>query len=493
MSELHNNFGLYNLTLVVSTGINGGGEGGGYIAVPFAFIDSEPTLSVVPDPTINTTIYYVSDSDGDDSNDGLSTENPKKTISAGQTLLNSTGGDVRLLLKRGDSFQDQNFDFLNTNSPSGEAPVVIGAYGTGNRPIVMPPSGEAGVEMIRPILYSNWAITDIDFYCYLRDPNNGSYVSGITNGSNGLLLLQGADNFKLYNCAFRYFTTALNIQDFDDVGFVNGIAISGCDILNSYLESGHANGIFLAGGNGLFDWIVLDDCIIDYNGWDGDVPDGKTIFEHNIYVQNSPSFASGLVVMRNCISTRASSHGVQLRPGGIVRDCFFAQNALGILIGGGDTPVPGGVSGVIHDNVIIMGTDIEEQPRGIGVDVENIKSAIINGSEYQTYCDISGNIVANVEDSGVNNLAIESGSNGASVFYQNNKEYAWSTIPPLEDEASNLIQGTFANPDINLATFDAAQGGPGTEANFYTNMRARATGYSLNDILSYFRSGYELS
>ncbi|MEO0587339.1 MAG: right-handed parallel beta-helix repeat-containing protein, partial [Planctomycetota bacterium] len=55
-------------------------------------------------------------------------------------------------------------------------------------------------------------------------------------------------------------------------------------------------------------------------------------FNHNIYVQSSGRDC----VVRNNIITRGSSHGLQLRPGGVIEDNVFLRNATGVYAGRGD-------------------------------------------------------------------------------------------------------------------------------------------------------------
>ncbi len=81
----------------------------------------------------HSVVYYFSTS-GDDAHDGLSENRPKKSLIHVPALL-SPGTSV--LLKRGDAwYEDQlqwNFD-SKPGSPS--APMLVGAYGTGPRPVV---------------------------------------------------------------------------------------------------------------------------------------------------------------------------------------------------------------------------------------------------------------------------------------------------------------------------------------------------------------------
>jgi hypothetical protein len=86
--------------------------------------------------TADRKTYYVSSSDGDDSNTGLSASVPWKSIAkinynAGERSTFFHPGDS-ILFKRGDTFYDgANWSFKGTE----DSIIVVGTYGTGSRPI----------------------------------------------------------------------------------------------------------------------------------------------------------------------------------------------------------------------------------------------------------------------------------------------------------------------------------------------------------------------
>jgi hypothetical protein len=75
--------------------------------------------------------YYVSE-DGDDDNDGLSPADPWETA---QFAFQQLDSNERLLFRRGDTFSGLT---QNLNNHSG-GPIIIGAYGTGDKPIITSP------------------------------------------------------------------------------------------------------------------------------------------------------------------------------------------------------------------------------------------------------------------------------------------------------------------------------------------------------------------
>ena len=79
----------------------------------------------IPGETYTGTAYYISDSDGDDENDGLSPEHPWKTLNMAWATELQPGDAV--FLKRGDMFRS----FLLTKNG-----VTYSAYGEGPKPVI---------------------------------------------------------------------------------------------------------------------------------------------------------------------------------------------------------------------------------------------------------------------------------------------------------------------------------------------------------------------
>lgn len=80
---------------------------------------------------MQATTYYFSQS-GSDSNNGLSTLSPKKTITHLNTLSIAAGDSI--LFKKGDTWSGEALT-INDNGSEG-SPIVYGAYGTGANPII---------------------------------------------------------------------------------------------------------------------------------------------------------------------------------------------------------------------------------------------------------------------------------------------------------------------------------------------------------------------
>ena len=77
------------------------------------------------------TIYYVSSSSGNDSNDGLSPESSWKTLEQASSKTYEPGN--KILLKSGDTFEGQ---MLLNGSGTAEAPILLSSYGEGEKPLI---------------------------------------------------------------------------------------------------------------------------------------------------------------------------------------------------------------------------------------------------------------------------------------------------------------------------------------------------------------------
>jgi hypothetical protein len=299
-----------------------------------------PTVPVgwwnVAEKTSSYTKVYVSTA-GNDVNNGLSSNAPKRTIAAAQTAL-PTGGAI--LLKRGETF-DGGVQWKHSGTTA--APVVLGAYGTGPNPVVrggLSCTGGGGT----PTRVDNVVIADVDFV-----------GSASTNAAN---LLRGGTSWLLQNCAFRNGSVGLNLNGYD--GHWSAVTIRGCRILDNKPTGGtHAQGIYADRSDG----VVIEHNVLDNNGQ-------ATVYAHNIYVQNGCTS----VTLRGNIIMNGGSHGCQVRCGGIVEDNFFFRNAIQCLVGGGDTPEAGGVSAFVSRNLIVESKDIDaSQPRGWALELENVR------------------------------------------------------------------------------------------------------------------------
>jgi hypothetical protein len=191
----------------------------------------------------------------------------------------------------------------------------------------------------------------------------------------------------------------------------------------------------------------------------------KTIFNHNMYVQVT---CENLTVKNN-ISVRAASHGLQARPGGIVEGNLFVDDPLGFSYGlvlGGSSPKPGGVTGEIRGNIVLSSADIEpvNLPRGIGVQLGNILSLVMED-----------NIIAHDKSDKPYGDAIEISNNGLGahdITMQNNIIYDWRGNLRFDSSASYLsvlIANNQIQSPADMTYLASFSGGISPEVKFQNN------------------------
>lgn len=261
---------------------------------------------------------------GDDGNDGLSEGAPKATISAGWALIRSGVGD-RLWLRRGGEWSASTISLVNGASP--QAPTVIGAWGTGDRPIL-----DTGTSAAFATSFGNSR-------SYIVISQIESKHTGFTGASTNpqFVNIIGIDNHILIEgcyteeCGEGYTVSRAS-------GITN-IALR----RNTVYRSHHHNGSGTAdGGHGIFcngvTGLWLEENVALHCGWKPTVVD-RNDFAHGIYVQSTNY---DVAAYRN-IGVDNSAVGMHFRCEGTCQDNFFSGNRSGLQLGGGSSPISGGV------------------------------------------------------------------------------------------------------------------------------------------------------
>lgn len=345
-------------------------------------------------PSADSRVIYVSSSEGDDNNDGLSPESPVRSLSRGLNKLRSGKPDW-LLFKRGDTFTG-SFGRFEFSGQSEDEPLVIGAYGQGPRPKIYtgntPAFNLAGNDTRKHI-----AITSLHF-----EPGSG-------HPSGGIRIVTGTvEDILIEDCYLKEYSVNILVQG-ERSDTMQDIRIRR-NILLDAMGTTHSQAIYASHIEGL----LIEGNIIDRNGWDHRVGrSDATIFAHNCYIQRS---VFGLVFKDNVVM-RASSHGLQARMGGIVENNVFYQNPMAIMFGNeGVKDNEYAVEGRIKHNVILEGVDINPSlPRGDGivlqhtarVDVtDNILSKNLNAPSSAYAISIDGPDTAPVENALIANNVV---------------------------------------------------------------------------------------
>ena len=330
-------------------------DGLGVISQPQHFVVVEGSNSgwtpLVPDA--DTVKIYVSSSTGNDANSGLSPADPVQTLAAGIALLRDGHPDW-LLLKRGDTWTNQDFGGWTKSGASASAPMVISTYGSGPRPYIKTGSNH-GLRA--------WGTVN---HMVIEGVHLHAHTYSGTGRADGIEWnVSASTNVLIENCVIEGFSNGID----STTGVKSDFRIRRNHILNTYATDGHSQGIYAQQIDGL----LIEENFFDHCGWNDNVPGGQaTIFNHAVYIQ----YDCTNVIVRGNIFVRPSATGVQVRPGGIVEDNLFVRCPIAFTFGsdyGTTTSLAGGVSGVIQRNVVLEGNDITSSlPRGIGGVIQHV-------------------------------------------------------------------------------------------------------------------------
>uniref|UniRef100_UPI00126810DB right-handed parallel beta-helix repeat-containing protein n=1 Tax=Aquimarina megaterium TaxID=1443666 RepID=UPI00126810DB len=325
-------------------------------------------------------VIYVSSSDGNDTNDGLSETSPKATIAAAYTLLRDEYPDW-LLLKRGDTF-NETFGLWNKSGRSRNEPMVINTYGDAStRPIINIGSNGYGLGTLDPGT-TDPTTNPVEFFAMVGVEFYGNAdVSG--NGGTGLQLLKSCIDWLIEDCKVTNCYLGVVIQAYQ--GRHTNMTLRRNVVAHNFTtEGGHSQGAYCYGVDGL----TMDECVFYHNGWSETVNGANpNIFRRNLYIDNGNTG----FVFRNNIVTGGASGGMQARCGGIVENNIFAWNPVSLMYGGGNSPEVGGVEGRVTNNIILECRDIDAMtPRGFGIWIANIKDVLVSDNILMNNLDAGG-------------------------------------------------------------------------------------------------------
>lgn len=318
--------------------------------------DSNGWSIITPDK--ETRIVYVSSTQGDDSSGKpyLSSElsepfNPSdvqayKTIGAAIKNLREGKPDW-ILLKRGENFETES----ELRLPSGLSMshhTIMASYGESNQRPVIDTQDHSGV-----VLFGKNYITimGLDFYPSKLDPRSPSFVgwNKINSTVDGIKILsfgKNLDGYHIENNRLQYYNMNIVVSG---KGIKNNVVIRRNQILNSYSDHSHSQGLYA----NLINNFLIEENIFDHNGWlkvrsEGQELNDKTkgtatFYNHNAYLGNS----SNMVIRKNLFS-RASSMGLKLvsNPSNenkqnsimaynyLIQNNLFVEGEIGISAGG---------------------------------------------------------------------------------------------------------------------------------------------------------------
>ncbi len=452
---------------------------------------------------------------GSDSNPGTQAS-PKLTLAAGVALLRDGSPDW-LLLNKGDTWTGQQLVVSGKAGQSPSAPILIGAYGTGARPVL-----QYVLDEFTPACQflgdcSDVYVVGLDFYAYTRDPNNGAFIANAVAGERsrltGVSLEGSGSTFTMEDCSIRF-----HRHGFDCIGVYTTVKLRRCVILDTYdwLQPGGGNveGVFFSYcQNG-----YMEECILDGNGHNDQLGHTPITLSHAGYFRQPNDQGNGTTgpgTVTGCWLSRNSSDGTQLRRGGTFTKNFSTLHATGFEIGHDINDGEGSAyttAAEVSDNVIMRSQDVGAGRTGHGIVVPSCQTSSVH---------IHNNIVAHIHPN-----AEHTGGGAGAIFAQpiylqnctnivvdNNKIFDWATddnrgvyddggsgntITPNEVDLAGANTFGYSDPNRSAASYYASIGGTSSETDLITAVRgqskdtwdARLTAKAL---INYTRAGFDMS
>lgn len=420
-------------------------------------------------PVADARVIYVS-AQGNDGNSGTSPNSAVQSIAQARTLVRNNMPD-EILLRRGDVFTTpiSNWAFSGRGI---DEPFVIGSFNDPARPSTERPKISSGISSgfsnqasssNHPVL-SYISIMGVSFEANnrnYRQPNANftvNFKADALGGTYGLNILGQVSNLLVENCSFQYYRGGMLIETLSGWGNPSNVKLRRNIVADNYAPSFDATGKYVT-SEGLYansvQGLTLEENLFDHNGWSdpafgnfGAIP---SIYNHNVYANIDNN---NLVVTGN-IFANAASHGIQVRPGGIVTNNLFLNNPIAMSYGYvNGQEKPGGVSGEISGNVIYGGRDISGQPRGWGLEIGNTRPAASGGGTV-----VKNNIYTSYAADGQPAIQLTFGTNTTNpeqgvgindLTIQDNTVFGWTRGLYLNPGFSMGVNGRHSFNNVNI-------------------------------------------
>lgn len=440
-------------------------------------------------PSADSKLIYVSSSAGSDANNCLSEAAPCKTISAGVEKMRN-GSPDHLYLKRGDVWRDQVLNNLVSGRSANE-PAVIAFYGSaGPRPKIEVSS----TSHIHKTAIKFVHFIGLEISAYKMDPKNASFT-GTNNGN--IVMLGAKENLLFEDNLFNHVEVIGQMWDGGtprNLTFRRNIWTGYYYSKSSFDRNTRPSNMYMDGVDGL----VIEENVFDHGGWNPQVAGaGANMFNHNIYLQHSVN--GERVVLRNNIITRASSHGAQLRAGGLAEDNFFGRNALSLLIGYSVHPLKTGVKAHAINNVasegssMVKGKDACSGANLCTAAVWGIEFDINGAADWQAHGNIASSLSPEDKQwqTKYNGLVRKSlpGLDDPSAKSSNNLAWRWQS----NDEGG--AESAYPDPGRTLGDYNESLGGANSFDAFMETVKNRSLQqwderYTAKEINKYIRAGF---
>lgn len=235
-------------------------------------------------------IVYVSNTDGHDSNNGLSSvanptniggagaAGPVKTLSVAKGLLTDNQSDW-MLLREADTFTDQSIGYIGKSGKNAAEPMVFGSYHASQPGVLCPAvaarpvvkmnqavEGAAGIGSLgnAPLSGNYVAVMNIEFYNYTRDPANIGAGFSATNGSMIGIAFQTEHQWLLIEgCMLRFGADNIDL-DMPTALFSDNLYFRRNAVVDAWSDQGLSQGLHAVRNYSDF---VIEECLFDRNGW----------------------------------------------------------------------------------------------------------------------------------------------------------------------------------------------------------------------------------
>lgn len=448
-------------------------------------------------PSADSRRVYVSSSTGKDTNDCASESTPCKTLLAGMKKLRQ-GFPDHLYLKRGDTWRDEAIMNQLPSGRSATEPLVVTSYGTtGARPKIESGSGNTSLRFQKEKV-AHVHVIGLEFSAYKLVPGTPSF-DGTSHAD--IMLLGGHSDFLFEDNKFSFielvmqnWTSGSNAGNPSNIRLRRNIWTGTYYNESSFNQDNRPSNIYASSVSGL----TIEENVLDHGGWHPTVPGaGANMYNHNIYVQVTTDGSK--LLLKNNIITRASSHGAQLRGGGLAEDNFFARNTVGLMLGYWE-PIPTGVRAHAFDNVISEGIPMV---RGNAACTgNNLCTGALWGLEFSAmgFADWRGerNIISHVRINpestakygSLSRASVHTHKDQASTVQLNgNLAYKWTNN-------TEGVSAQYPDPERTLGSYNQSLGGANSFEAFMDVVLNRAPAtwderYTASAINKYIRAGFK--
>lgn len=357
---------------------------------PALAIDRNPEGWSVLEPSVDTRIIFVSSSEGNDHNSGLTPSKSVRTLARAEELVRNGYPDW-VLMKRGDTWSE-GFNGWALSGRGDNERILISAYGDGNeRPRVVLRDESFLVGRMNE---------DVSHVAIVGVAIEGDRAPG--DSTIGIRWLAHGSNLLIEDCLVSGFKDNIVIQAVG--GVYHNFELRRNVIVDSWSDQGHSQGIFVKNSNG----VLLEENLFDHNGWNESISGAEpTTFNQNVYLQTD-TFG---VVFKGNLTSRAAAAGVQMRTGGHAINNLMYSNGSGLRFGYTALEWPAqSAQGSIIGNVVLGGqlANSTGDGAGMGIWVERADNTLVKQ-----------NVVADFETGGVPTAYSLNGFAGEVVYEQN--------------------------------------------------------------------------